>query len=32
MDVNKELKFCENSKKNRGRGGRVLVDVYEELK
>ena len=39
MDVNEELKFCENSKKNWGGGGRgrgrvwgVRVDVIEELK
>ena len=38
MDVNEELNFCENSKKNffflggGGVGGGVRVDVNEELK
>ena len=41
MDVNEELKFCENSKKKLGGsggrvgvglGGGVRVDVNEELK
>ena len=36
MEVNEELKFCENSKKNGGGGvqggGGVRVDVKKELK
>ena len=33
MDVNEELKFCENSKKKiGGGGGGVRVDVIEESK